>query len=113
MNNWFLYIIFTAIFIFLFNYKIYYTLINTTKQNKKVCLQNLLYDINNGTDFSYYRIDDFRCGYNITYNKNSYIRNIIETEMKNKNDRYVHEIYKNKLFYNKACCGVGIDYLKQ
>jgi hypothetical protein len=106
------FIIITIFILFLFNYEIDFKLIKTKKTAKEVCLENLLYDINNNTYFSYYRIEDFRCGYNITYNNHEYTKNILEKEILNKNNRYIHEIYNNKIFYNKACCGVGIDYIK-
>lgn len=75
-------------------------------------MENLLNDIDNNIFYSYYRIENFRCGYNITSTNSLYIKNILEKELQNKNDRYVHEIDKNKIFYNKACCGLGVGYIQ-
>src|SRR5882762_10088356 len=97
INNNIIYVLITS-FIFLYYYIVYYE--KNTYTEKYICLSSLLNDVNNEITYSYYRIKDFRCGYNSTINNINYIKIILEKELKNKNKyKYVHEIEKSKMFY--------------
>ncbi len=102
------------IFILIISVVLIYLVFNNYKNiEKNICLNNLINDINNKKLFSYYRIKDFRCGYNISSDDVYFIKEIIINELKNGNKyKYVHEFTKSKIFYTNKL-DLGLKYLKE
>lgn len=81
---------------------------------KQMCLENLIHDIEYDIHYSYYRIDNFRCGYNLTAPKyKPYLQMVLQRELHNKEDRFAHELAGNtRIMYNPANINLHSDYLK-
>lgn len=109
------YIVFLCIILLSYIYNIWKSFEDekNKKDQKIICLENLLNDINDEKYFSYYRIQNFRCGYNSTIEDSIQVKKILEKELQTTNkDRYIHQYEKTKIFYtgNINKC-LSIDYL--